>query len=405
MSNIKTSRKRTQSQRSQFAGHVKGLADFDEIAWKAAHHDLSEGQELTPDMMDTILRDLPPPQLDEKPFRNWVQGLASGSSESQGRSQVPSRTKNLKEAPTVSRQETQDEDFQRQETPPHLSRKTATREVTAARDEIAKSAQPARTAKPASPEQNGDDSETETEDEDCLDIPPTTSQQQAVSTIEPAGHTGEEDDQDPDRPQTRSGDVEKARSPPYDLDMETDDPASSPPITKSQVKAEKHDTESEAEPEKKPRRGGLGKFGGAKAKNDPPAEEPQKEAETSPAKPKGRLGKFGGKKAQSPEPTPEPVVSTSKPKSTLGRFGGKAKSVSTAPSSAEEARDDEKDVPVDSGTKTAFSRRLATEEEPAPERELTEEEKQQRANEKREKLKRELEEKAAKGPVKKKRKF
>lgn len=390
VSNVKTSKKRSQSQRSQFAGHVKGLADFDEASWRASHKDLCEGQEMTPDVMTTVMRDLPSPGRVEQPIESWVQNLSGGRNRSQGRSKGSTRIKNHHEDSAAPEPDTQDEGFQRQETPPHLSKQSPAEKVPVRHDTAPENVQPAQ------PAGGGDDSETEDEDEDCLDIPPTTSQQQAIGTIEPS------EEPSTTRTDGRPGGLAKVQSPQLDLDDETDDPVSSPPIPKSQVKMEMNDAESEAELEKPVRKGGLGKFGGSKAKSPPKAKESEEESAPTPSKPKGTLSKFGGKKAQPSVPPPEPVDSTSKPKSTLGRFGGKAKDVSTSHTSKREEQDEST---VGSGNvepKTGFSRR--SESQAAPERELTEEEKQQRADEKREKLKRELEEKA-KGPVKKKRKF
>lgn len=414
VSNVRTSKGRGQSQRAQLAKHVRGLAEFDESAWRASHEKLSEVQELTPDVMNIVLQDLPPPDRNESIVDGWVQKLASSRKGPQSHSQLQSRSKRESRDAEPPQTDTQDDVFQRQETPPHLSKHSTV-------EKRARTPQPAtHTAQPA---QNGEDSETEDEDDDCLDIPPTASQQDAVDTIEQSdgadgGHYSEApNSKEPALEATRPNDfiAKQQRTAQLDSDEETEGIASSPPITKSKVKPKAHDTDSEREqepeqepePEKTPRKGGLGKFGGSKLKSELQTSEHEEGPVPSPAKSKSSLGKFGGKKAPA-EPIAEPESSkapTSKPKSTLGKFGGTAKQVATEHSSEQEKQNVETDSSARASAKTsATPSRRAAEVERSPERELTEEEKQQRADEKREKLKRELAEKA-KGPAKKKRKF
>lgn len=175
----------------------------------------------------------------------------------------------------------------------------------------------------------------------------------------------------------------------------------------------------------KPKR--LGKIGGKKAapKSSPPPVEddattegsvppsPPKEKPPSPtlepaAKPKtkGKLGRIGGKKAAPPPPPEdEPEPEAPKPKSKLGKIGGKKvgtpapdssppRKIKTSPHSSQAEPSSSKTADGDQG-------RSAEEKEKTPEPEETIEEK---ADRKREELKRELEE-TAKMPVKKKRRF
>lgn len=388
VSNVKTSRTNSGSQRSRLARHVKGLGEFDKAAWNALDEKLNEDQELAPDTIKNVFQNLPHPKGDEHAIDSWVKDLAG----KRKHSQAHARSKRSSEDAKALELDTKNDDFQRQETQSHLPKHSPTEKAT-----LPQAIRPA---------QNDEDSETETEDEDCLDIPPTRSQEHALSTTERSDdpeerHNPEITKSNETSSRARaSGDVtaKGQRSSQYDLDEETEGPASSPPIRNSQMKQETHDAESEAEPEKPIRKGGLGRFGGAKPKNEPQS------SETEAAKPKSTLGKFGGKKMR-PQVTPEPTnsVPTSKPTSTLGRFGGKAKTASASQSSGER-----KGVSP-AGNETAKtgappSRKLAPEVEQAPEREMTEQEKQAQADEKREKLKRELEQKA-KAPAKKKRKF
>lgn len=382
VSNIKVSRRKgSNSQRSQLAAYVKGLGDFDEPAWRATNEKLGEGQELTPDVITTILRDLPLPDRDVHFVESWVENLGS-----RGHSQAHLRTKINSEVAKAPATDTQDDAFERMDTPPHVLKRNATDKAAGPRESVPPTAHPAQT---------GEDSETEDEDEDCLDIPPTTSQQQAVSTIEQTDYLEE-------RQKTiRFNEFSRP-----ELDEETERPISSPPVSKAQVKPDLDDTESEPEsnPEKKPRKVGLAKFGGATPKKVSQEEEPKQ----APAKPKGNIGMFGGKKVQ---PTAQPTSSapsSSKPRSMLGRFGGKPKSV-LAKQSVEQGEQNAEPNPSTGGgnakLSTTPSRKIVSDVvEQAPERELTEEEKQQRADEKREQLKRELDGKA-KTPAKKKRKF
>lgn len=299
--------------------------------------------------MTAVLRDIPPPNRAEHAKDDWVQSLtsASASNASHRDLQVNLKTKSTSgdgKAETSPELDIEDDSFfERKETPPRLSKTRAADRDTAHRGDKPHPTQAAT---------NGDDSETETEDEDCLDIPPTTSQRQAVSTIEPPG-TFEEDHVITTRSRT--------------------------PATSNLV-------------------------GGAEPKSEPRDTEPEEDPKPQPVRTKPGLGKFGGKRAQPSAPTPEPTSSApspSKPKGALGRFGGKAK---------KETADQEKKDDVNASAKAiaASSCKLTPEVEKVPERELTEEEllqqKQAQADKKREKLKRELEAKA-KGPLKKKRKF
>lgn len=400
-SNIKASKKRSQSQRSQLAAYVKGLAAFDQVTWEASNEKLNEAQELTSDILNMVLRDLPVPAGMGDGKDSWVENLASRKLSFQGHSLLHSRPKNSAENMKATKSDAQDDDFQRQEKPPHLSKHSLPKKEGVAYGLIPQSSTSA---------QPGEDSETE--DEDCLDISPTTSQQQAMSTIEQDDSLAKMQDQSPSRLsrtselafQSEGNNLQPAQP---DLNEETDATTSPPSVSMTQVGSEVRDAESEVEPEVKPRKVGLGKFKGKTSQPKTVGSE-EEEAEPESAKPKSTLGKFRAKKAQPSSFVTEPTTTTtspSKPKGTLGRFGGKGKIASASFSARQDEPDGEPNFSARQSSPSPIatpSRRQVSEQ--ISEIEMTVEEKQQRADEKREKLKRELDAKA-KVPAKKRRKF
>ncbi|KAE8450725.1 hypothetical protein EG329_006070 [Mollisiaceae sp. DMI_Dod_QoI] len=215
------------------------------------------------------------------------------------------------------------------------------------------------------------------------------------------------DDEDP-IPQSKLTKRASPQVPIPDEATEADDESTSPPPPpKRAFKARSPTSSPEPKPQKK-----LGKIGGKKELPPPPPpaesetdDEPEPEPTPPPkaspppaAKPKkAKLGQIGGKKkAAETTPVPEESIATSPAlkagvKRKLGAIGHK-----TSPS---------KSVKQENASQMAIEEiasrgRASTKEKTPPPRETSEE----RANRKREELRRELEEKA-KAPAKKKRKF
>ncbi|EGP92693.1 uncharacterized protein MYCGRDRAFT_34157 [Zymoseptoria tritici IPO323] len=126
-SNVKMSRKK--SQRSQLAGHVKGLADFDEATWRASLIGAESGVEITDNKLDSLLHDLSPSNA-IRPPDDWWESLDGRTSSRHG----PDRSKerafgsgtakkqdHTQKAEMTSQASMSDEEFQRQDTPPHIA--------------------------------------------------------------------------------------------------------------------------------------------------------------------------------------------------------------------------------------------------------------------------------------------
>ncbi|SMR41427.1 unnamed protein product [Zymoseptoria tritici ST99CH_1E4] len=380
-SNVKMSRKK--SQRSQLAGHVKGLADFDEATWRASLIGAESGVEITDNKLDSLLHDLSPSNA-IRPPDDWWESLDGRTSSRHG----PDRSKerafgsgtakkqdHTQKAEMTSQASMSDEEFQRQDTPPHIAGRSGTSK---SGNHISPSiSHGGDHDRAASIVGNGDDDETE--DEDDLDGP--------------SGHN---------------------------VAHISDRLRQHEKYTISSI--EKDDSTSGAASSRK-----LGAFGGKKATTPQPAAEEYIKAESppsargnrnfahasvSPVKLRPKLGAFGGKAASktvTPEPVP-PAASSARPKSKLGAFGGKAMKQSPPPTATAEPQHTASPEPSRLGkfggrsvTRTASPAKVKAEEEKQS-TEPDERTEEQRANENRERLKRELEEKA-KQPVKKKRKF
>ncbi|KAF7856958.1 hypothetical protein EAF04_009718 [Stromatinia cepivora] len=172
-------------------------------------------------------------------------------------------------------------------------------------------------------------------------------------------------------------------------DAMDDDTPSSPPSKRQQTPKES--------PVKT--KGKLGKIGGKKAASHSPEPEPEPDAELEAVKPRpkrGMLGKIGGKKREN-TPTPEiESQSSATPKKKLGTIGGRKAAAGDTSQKGDASREEYRGR---SREKTMEEEEKTKETTPPP-RETS----QERADKKREMLKKELEAKS-KAPVKKKRKF
>ncbi|KAJ8066416.1 hypothetical protein OCU04_005477 [Sclerotinia nivalis] len=172
-----------------------------------------------------------------------------------------------------------------------------------------------------------------------------------------------------------------------DNDTMDDDTPSSPPSKRQQT--------PEESPVKK--KGKLGKVGGKKAASPEPEPEPDAEPEAVKPRPKrGMLGKIGGKKREN-TPTPEiESQSSATAKKKLGIIGGKKAAAGDASQKGGASREENRGR----SREPMMEKEEKIKETTPPPRETS----QERADKKREMLKKELEAKS-KAPIKKKRKF
>ncbi|GAB7363196.1 hypothetical protein MBLNU230_g3478t1 [Neophaeotheca triangularis] len=366
VSSIKKSRKITQ--RDQLARHVKGLGDFDETDWRARKAEESAGDALSPKAMENVLAQLSVPRLPvhiEDTSSDWWLTMDHSIPTKPSLSKIDQiielgQGASADHAPeNTIRNGDQDNGFERQPTPPNQ------RQVLLERA-------PVFSANNALAQTNSapmDDESTEGEDDDDLDAPPRKSATSSQSL--------------PKRSQPSAKSPSKSQSS-EPTNATTEEPASSAP---------------------KPRKFGV--LGGRSATSKSPQPYDQnaqaKATNSGPPKkaaPKAKLGTIGGKaKSTTPAP-PEPATSeqvTPSKLTKLGTIGGKKDNFAGTPSKASSAAPETGDqVNEESEDRTRSSKQST----PPAARETS----QERADNRREQLKRELEEKA-KAPVKKKRRF
>ncbi|KAK5698602.1 hypothetical protein LTR17_023520 [Elasticomyces elasticus] len=391
VSNVKVSRKK--SQREQLARHVRGLGDFDQVAWKAQQHDrVPESVSLESVEVDGLLCNLPEASnSDEGGIGEWWKSLRDGN----GSKSLPDRGSQLRQHVESQRVEqapanghapsdgdvtmtddgdAPDEEFQRQMTPP--------RAVAPKQDSVHasldRSASPIRPTATKAQQIVDDDS---TEDEDDLDAPPRKS-----AKPPPAAAAARQRTATPDAVASsprKLGKIGGGR-------QRSSSPTKEPSLVRS------------SEPSVKPSRGKLGAIGGepnASATPEPASEAP---------KPRAKLGAIGGKPkaaAFESESTPETAALSQAKPHKLGTLGGKkATTAATASSATRQTSETPSVTSTKEGTPARQSRasEMRTVKEPTPARETS----QERADRKRIELKRQLDESAANAAKgKKKRKF
>jgi hypothetical protein len=374
---------------------VKGLGVFDMQTWrKGLGHEESQdttqliGEVFTGDNIEALQASKGVP-LSEEQDSWWesIKGITVNLSSGKISTNGPQKANKAKPLPksVLRKEESIDDDaFQVQATPPHL----------------------ATSSRPGPSKAIIDDS---TEDEDDLDAPSQRSKiPDSFPSSQPAAAAS------PVNPKkfSRIGGKKAAPKPeplPQVDDDQTTEEEPSPPRKASPVE-KKNEPQAPQIAAVRPKKT-LGKIGGKKEAPSPPEPEPDSETEpeveastppvVSPpkevAKPeKGKLGQIGGKKKQT-EPSPEaaePEASTAaapSAKRKLGQIGqGHKVERQESPKKPEEGNNESR------GRASVKPEKTAT---PEP-RETSLE----RADKKRERLRRELEEKA-KAPVKKKRKF
>jgi hypothetical protein len=405
VANVKTSGNK--SKREQFARHVRGLGEFDEASWSAKVAADSDGLPVPDESADTVLASLPPIKTEKETHVDWWRKLADGQHIALTKEGIDggatTRDQGLNHEQNFSGRSMSDvgddnDDFQRQATPPHLC------------------------AHPKSPTSRGnvDDpmqDQDSTEDEDDLDGPPprprlTTRQAQHNETHAPAPANTRPSSTPPlskptahaattHGPFTHEEDTEEDDD---DLDVPTQHPTPSTSRLPSREKSQTPQPPASSAPS--PRRC-LGTLGGRARTKSPtpmsmtPIEEhaAPTSTSTSPEKPKAKpkLGMLGGRKVR-PQPTssgPESEDADTPPKQgkKLGTIGGSKRETKTSRAPTASATLERQHPEPQNAHKTDVKVKTAEPEDPV-----------ERANAKRDALKRQLEEKA-KAPVKKKRKF
>ncbi|CAK1356752.1 hypothetical protein CB0940_12033 [Cercospora beticola] len=386
--------------RAQLAGHVDGLAPFDAAHWQAESAKNSTDAEPSMETLDDLLAGLPSSRLltaHKEMEGSWWRSCGGG--------RVPDKTSNLAEDSGVSTdgprgQPTKDT---RSNSPPPLRNHESSRLNGA----FQRQATPPRRASPTPTA--GEDEDEETEDEDDLDAPRSkasqeqANKQQISSRHEDKAHT-REDAALADRSHGASNERKI---------VEEDETEPSPTKSKQRArsglgafggkhKAKTPEPENEDAPLPSTIRNDqsgpkLGQFGGQRKRKTPDLEDEEAASIPSQSTPKriNKLGAFGGGSAHS---------SPAKTKPRLGAFGGSAK----AEPENDEVEDDldapgsRKDDVNTVGEEDRQSRASVKRE--TEEVEQKRENSEERANERRDKLKQDIAEKK-KEPVKKKRKF
>lgn len=409
VANVKTTGNK--SKREQFARHVRGLGEFDEASWSAKAAADSDGLPVSDESADGILASLPPVNAEKETHVDWWRKIANGQHialTTEGLDdRATSRNQGLNHEQSFSGRSKSDmgddnDDFQRQATPPHLR---------------AHSTLPTSNSDIDDPMHDQDS----TEDEDDLDGPPrrskpTTRQvQQKNTSASTLANKRKSPTPPPPKPTAHAATTLGPFTHEDDTDEDDDDldnpsqlsqkPTPSTSQLPSREKSQTPQPPTSSAPSPRKRLGTLG--GRARTKSPTPMSmTPIKEHASpnprspSPEKPKAKpkLGMLGGRKAkpQSTSPNLESGdVDTPLPKrgNKLGTIGGSKRE--TKPSrtpTASATPERQHPVPQDDH-KPDMKAETAEPEDPV-----------ERANAKRDALKRQLEEKA-KAPVKKKRKF
>jgi hypothetical protein len=396
------------SKREQFARHVRGLGEFDEASWSAKVAADNDGLSVPDESVDAILASLPPVKAEKETHVDWWRKVVNGqhialTKEGGLDDGTTSRNQNLNHEQSFSGRSKSDvgddnDDFQRQATPPHLRAHSALptsngnvdepmHDQDSTEDEDDLDGPPSRPKPATRPTQhNNNGAPAPANTRTSLTPPATSTTTHAAATSGPFTHEEdtEDDDDDLDGPSQSS---QKPATSSSQLPSREKSQTPQPPIS------------SAPSPRKR-----LGTLGGRARTKSPtpmsttPIEEEHASPTPSPAKPKAKskLGTIGGRKAKPQEPsldldsedieTPLPLGKK------LGTIGGRHETKSSRAPTASA-------TPERQTTEAAEKHKQDVKAEPAEPEDPVE-----RANAKRDALKRQLEEKA-KAPVKKKRKF
>jgi hypothetical protein len=414
LSNVKLTR--STSQQEQLARHIRGLGKFDEVAWNAQLSTATDTAVLPESSEDAIFASLPQSSFiidNTDKDENWWQQIPVGRHidlEEEVSGDAPGGAgKVSNQQRSLLRQETSDVDqhdgFQRQATPPRLRSHSP---PTARQDDVEMSG----TGGPALYDEDS------TEDEDDLDRPsqkPSTSHRRttresvaAQASSEPTSSTPPPSSNSAAQPATTSGPFTHEEDTEDDDDDDLDGPsqpsqkATSTSQLASRQKSQTPQPTASTTTTKSPPRKTLGKLGG-RLPTKSTSKSPSPSSEEMPSEPTPTTNP--------PSPDPQP-----KPKSKLGKIGG----IKPKPKPQTESPPPVLPAATASTTRTAGKSTATPEPQPGPkssrqqaepkrannsaEPKTAEQTEAERADAKREALKRELEAKA-KAPVKKKRKF
>jgi len=365
---------------------VKGLGPFDLEAWeswlsKEGTHDATELTELISEVFGGESSGASKIEGNfgtlEEGWWEDMKGITINLDSGKFSTKSPSKSNKKKSSPktAVSREASikENDDFQVQATPPHLA---------------------SPKSKPAAPNPVENDS---TDDDDDLDAP---SQRSNIPDSFPTSPPRASSPKPARKLATVGGKKATPKLVPLiDEDEVTESESSSTPKLNPEKWAKSPTSVATL-----PKRGKLGKIGGKKEIPPEPVEEPIPFPVPEIAKPKaGKLGQIGGKKKEATTPPVHEVEPAAETSSRLEGTGTKGKlgAIGHGQKATPAARADEALVKA-YDDQDARGRSLVKEEKEktSEPRETSEE----RADRKREQLKRELEEKA-RAPVKKKRKF
>lgn len=340
VSNVKTNKKK--SQREQLARHVRSLSDFDEGAWRQR---LSHGEDT--DVwagVDEVMRDLPGPESTgtiQMMHGEWWHGF-SGSTSVKQESQRSILNAGISTESTEGRE--------------------ASKEDSMVDDGFQRQTTPDHLKRKVSIQSDATEGDEQ--------VPPLTEVRNAEPVQQNDGDSTTEDEEDLDAPlKSKPAALPKSSSPPSNFSTASPGPSKK-----------------------------LGAIGGRSSRPPPsPAKCPMPEPQPQPQKAaRSKLGVLGGKTKVSEETTTtsdgDRTASSSPPAPRkMGIIGGKRKPSSATPSTATSPRAED--------ALNERSRAPAKDPNPPP-RETS----QERADRKRDALKKELEQKA-KAPAKKKRRF
>ncbi|KAL4962287.1 uncharacterized protein BDV14DRAFT_109202 [Aspergillus stella-maris] len=408
---------------AQASKYIKGLAPFDEQSWRDEASDASSGAELSSSiisqMSDSIASVRAPPDGWWKSIEETDAGKSSAPQDGNKiRTGSKSKTDDM-DVDTDAGSETGDDEFQRQETPPRFKN---TRN-TVRRSESPQEVKEQETESDDDLEETRSPKKRKAEDRSAPAMRPKAappSKSKGLGTIGGKKQTKQKSPT-PKSPTPSPSPPAKQPAASKAEDETTDDDEDLEPPPRHEAK-EKEKTAPQ--PASKPSRG-LGVIGGRKKQPEPAPKSPEQESEPEP---ETRVSQPPSQSTTEPQQSPPPQQAPKK--KTIGRIGaigGKAKakqSTSEAPTSSKSGTKDETDDssppvsrprarPQEETASTDDSTKQQEEEVPArktikrettppePERDLTEEEK---ANRKREELKRQLAAKS-KAPAKKKRRF
>ncbi|KAM0706591.1 hypothetical protein Q7P35_005918 [Cladosporium inversicolor] len=408
VANVKTTGNK--SKREQFARHVRALGEFDEASWSAKVATDNDGLPVSDDSADVILASLPPVNAEKETHLDWWRKIANGQHIGFTKGGLgdgaTTRNRDLNHEQSFGGRSKSDvgddnDDFQRQATPPHLR------------------------AHSKLPTSNGNVDESmhdqdSTEDDDDLDGPPSRSKppRQAKHNITHAlapANTSTSSAPPPSKPTAHAATAYGPFTHEEDTEDDDDDldgpsqasqkPSSSTSQLASREKSQTPQPPTSSAPSPRKRLGTLG--GRARTKSPTPMSmtpiEEQafsKPTSPSPEKPKAKpkLGTIGGRKAKPKPESPAPEsedVDTPPPKQgkKFGTIGGTKRETKSSRAPTASATPERQIKEPAEEHKQAVKAKPVEPEDPV-----------ERANAKRDALKRQLEEKA-KAPVKKKRKF